>query len=180
MTTRRRWSNCPLTEADLCIGIDSLLSHIYDHVETAIQYCTERVLKLPKGRSDINVATTSPNGVGLLVLSRLEPYLMNSKIMKALTAYGKEIHERLVIIHCLVGYKLWSANQVMMDLVSGLYQKNVLQMTDQFVFGVFQDDARYFVIVAAAWRDGNIRVYKIAEHSLRVSIVRPFWLGSGQ
>ncbi|KAG8687462.1 hypothetical protein FRC11_007178 [Ceratobasidium sp. 423] len=160
----------PLTEADLRVGIDSLLSHIYDsgEAEMPVEYCTERPLKLPRGSSGIDVATTTADGVGVLVLPEFDAYEMNDELMKAAAAYGKEDHAQLIIIHCVVEYKTTEngANQAMMGLVSGLYQKKALHMTHQFVFGVFQYATNSFQVVAAAWRGGNIQVYKVGKYSL--------------
>ncbi|KAH7327574.1 hypothetical protein B0J17DRAFT_214363 [Rhizoctonia solani] len=85
-----------------------------------------------------------------------------------MTVRGSERTFNLIVVHCVVEYERTNdgANQTMMGLFSGLYQWKVLNMPSHFVLGVIQDDKDFFQVVAAAWRNGHINVYKIGGYIL--------------
>ncbi|KAG8734129.1 hypothetical protein FRC11_011392 [Ceratobasidium sp. 423] len=162
------------TEMDMRIGIDNLIAHVYDVDRSeSVKYWTERDLKLPNpngmtANDSINVATTTADGISFLVFPKFKAYNRLGNVRRALAAYGTGQHKKLIVVHCVVEYKRTDsgANQVMMGLVSGLYQRRGLKMRNHFVFGVFQDNTDHLQVVAAAWRNDEIKVYSIGEYTL--------------
>ncbi|KAJ1299565.1 hypothetical protein OPQ81_011972 [Rhizoctonia solani] len=160
------------TEMDMRIGIDNIISHIYDVEDTNyIGYWTERDLKLPSNHSS-NIATTTTDGFSFFISPDYDTYARMPQMIEAVTACSAPgASKDLIVVHCVVEYKRTSsgANQAMMGLVSGLYQRKALDQRDHFVFGIFQDDRDLISVVAAIWRkdDPDIQVYLIGKYSLR-------------
>ncbi|KAJ1300536.1 hypothetical protein OPQ81_002192 [Rhizoctonia solani] len=163
------------TEMGMRISIDNMMSHIYNGNETGnVGYWMERALKLPNNPS-FSIATTTTDGFSFFILRHYPIYTKMSKLQEAMAAYpGAWTSVDMLVVHCIVDYDPTSggANQGMMGLVSGLYQRKVLNQRDHFVFGVFQDNRSFVKVTAAIWRkdDPEIQVYLIGEYSLRCSI----------
>ncbi|KAJ1300534.1 hypothetical protein OPQ81_002190 [Rhizoctonia solani] len=163
------------TEMDMRVGMDNIISHIYDVEDTKYaEYWMEHNLKLPANRS-FNIAATTTDGFSFFILDKHPTYGRTPQVRRAMTAYGGTGGSKnLLVVHCVVEYKRSSsgANQAMMGLVSGLYQRKALDQRDHFVFGMFQYDTDSFTVVAAIWRkdDPEIQVYTIGEYSLESPI----------
>ncbi|KAG8697978.1 hypothetical protein FRC11_014714, partial [Ceratobasidium sp. 423] len=74
------------------------------------------------------------------------------------------------LVHCVSEYKREGsgANQAMMGIVSAMYQKKLLGLK-QFVFGIFQLQSGFIDVVAAAWQNDRITIYKVGCYSLSSS-----------
>ncbi|CAE6482904.1 unnamed protein product [Rhizoctonia solani] len=167
-TLRRR--SCQPTKMDRRIIIDTMLDHICDYDEnTFFKYGTEQYVKLPKAENKrFHVSNTKADGVLYLDIPDFPAYLANAGFREVGSAFIPGRRVNLEVIHCITKFKRDGSgkNQALMGIVSGLYQKKVLNMAHQLVFGIFQHQKDFLQVVAGAWRDNRIHVYNVGSYSL--------------
>ncbi|CAE6430259.1 unnamed protein product [Rhizoctonia solani] len=131
------------TKIDMRVGIDNLIAHIYDvdRSESAKYWRDGAQLELPSSKgvsanSLIIVATFKTDAMSFLIFPQFKAYDGSRDVQMALVAYGTGEHRDLIVVHSVVGYKRTDsgANQTLMGLVSGLYQRRGLNMPNHFVF----------------------------------------------
>ncbi|CAE6473377.1 unnamed protein product [Rhizoctonia solani] len=160
------------TEADRRHSLDTLLAYICeaDSSDTSVQYSAEQELKLPEAPfQNYNVTKTKADGVLRVGVPNFLPYVAHANMGVAATAFcHKAIDDTLQLVHCAVEFKREGdgSNQAMMAMVSGLYQRRVLQMSGQFVFGVLHSEKTRFRVVAGIWQENNIQLYEIGSYSM--------------
>ncbi|CAE6493550.1 unnamed protein product [Rhizoctonia solani] len=160
------------TEADRRHSLDAMLAYIceVDHNEAPVSYCAEQELKLPQAPfGNYNVSKTKADGVIYLDVAKFRPYVTHSDMAIAATAFCEEgPGEVLQIVHCVAKFEREEdgSHQAMMAMVSGLYQRRVLQMPGQFVFGVFHFRRIHFRVVAGVWQGDTIQLYEIGQYSI--------------
>ena len=116
-------------------------------------------MKLPQAKFlRYDVTDTTADGVMFVEVTKFAPYHTNPEMQTASTAFGPEIPSYLRVVHCVTEFnrETSGANQVMMGVVSGIYQKRVLGIPEQFTFGVFQFHSYFLQIVAGVWRDDEV------------------------
>ncbi|CAE6455391.1 hypothetical protein ACGC1H_005766 [Rhizoctonia solani] len=157
------------TKMDRRVSIDYLLAYICesDGIDT-IKYSTEQKIKLPKVRG-FNVSTTKADGVVFMDIPDFDPFEKSEELRDLGSTFSPGPPKRLKVIHCVAEYKRdgGGTNQALMGIVSGLYQKKVLNIAHQLVFGVYHVSADILQVIAGAWQGGWIRVYKVGKYSLR-------------
>ncbi|CUA76313.1 Nephrocystin-3 [Homo sapiens] [Rhizoctonia solani] len=159
------------TEMDRRITIDTLMAHICEgDGDYIVKYGTEQKLKLPKA-TGFDVLTTTADGVIYLDIPCYQPYEASSELREFGSAFVPGLPNRLKVVHCVAEYKRGGSasgmNRALMGIVSGLYQKKVLSIAHQLVFGVFHVQVDVLQVIAGFWQDGWIRLYKIGEYSVR-------------
>ncbi|CUA74797.1 hypothetical protein RSOLAG22IIIB_11489 [Rhizoctonia solani] len=157
------------TEMDRRISIDTLIAHICEgDGDDIVQYSTEQKLKLPKPR-DFNVLTTTADGVMYLDLAGFDPYDMNAELRELGSSFVPGSIKSLQVVHCVAEYKRGGGgtNQALMGIVSGLYQKKVLGIPHQPVFGIFHHAVDIVQVLAGVWQNGWIRLYQVGSYSFR-------------
>ncbi|KAF8716651.1 hypothetical protein RHS02_09846, partial [Rhizoctonia solani] len=158
------------SEMDIRIGIDALMLYSCDMEEGhPLTYNTEQTLKLPSAATEaFDVTGTTADGVHTLDIPNLRVYL-NLEFRK-LTSAIKEVHlippATFAMIHCVTEYKREGSgvNQVMMGMVSGLYQKKILGLK-QLVFGIYQCGTDFVEVVSATWHNSMIKTYLVGSYS---------------
>ncbi|CUA67688.1 hypothetical protein RSOLAG22IIIB_13526 [Rhizoctonia solani] len=161
------------TEADRRHPLDALFTHICESDNgdngNLVKYSGEQELKLPQaqfGRFDVE--KTRAHGVMYLDVPDFAPYQQSRMKAPATAFYHKGLVDNLQVVHCVAEFKREDdgSNQAMMAMVSGLYQRAVLQMPGQFVFGVLHSEEVFFKVVAGIWQENKIRLYEIGLYSL--------------
>ncbi|CAE6495769.1 unnamed protein product [Rhizoctonia solani] len=133
------------THIDCLMGLDG---------DMPMEYSTGRELRLPATASNkINAA--------------------NYDFRVAASAFYTDsiTDEDLILVHCVTAYAPIGCgeNRMKIGIVSALYQKRVLGIQDQFVFGVFQFEEDFLQVVAGIWQFDEIKIYKVGNYSLRDS-----------
>ncbi|CAE7062664.1 unnamed protein product [Rhizoctonia solani] len=159
--------------------VDSLLSHICEEAGEAVLYRAEQELRLPPAKvGRYNVTHTTADGAMLVGVTGFKPYDDNLNLQTAATALNLQTPRDLQVVHCVTEFKQEGsgANQAIMGMVSAIHQKKALGVLGQFTFGVFQHQANFLQIFAAAWQanEGKIKLYEIGIYSLNnpVHVVR--------
>ncbi|EUC55206.1 hypothetical protein RSOL_100900 [Rhizoctonia solani AG-3 Rhs1AP] len=167
-TFRRR--SCQPTKMDRRIIIDTMLNHLCEYDEnTSFKYSTEQYVKLPNAENEkFHVSNTKADGVLYLDIPDFPAYLANAEFREIGSAFIPGRRANLEVIHCITKFKRGGSgkNQALMGIVSGLYQKKVLNVAHQLVFGIFQHQQDFLQVVAGAWRDNRIQVYNVGSYSL--------------
>ncbi|CAE7090647.1 unnamed protein product [Rhizoctonia solani] len=166
----RDYRNNP-TEMDRRNTVDALLGHVCESDKNlVVQYSNEQELKLPQAKVGCyNVTNTIVDGVMFVEVTAFKPYLANYEMRVAATALGPKTPKHLRVVHCVTGFKRSNgANQAIMGVVSGIYQKRILGVPGQFTFGVFQYQKSFLEIFAGIWRsdESKIKLYKVGSYSL--------------
>ncbi|CUA76942.1 hypothetical protein RSOLAG22IIIB_06406 [Rhizoctonia solani] len=165
------------TEADRRHSLDTLLAHICemdnDNAGVSAKYSTDQELKLPLvSLENCNVIKVKADDVMYLDVPNFAPYHHGEMQIPAKAFCQKGLPDILQVIHCVAKFKREEdgSHQGMTAMVSGLYQRAVLQMPGQFVFGVFHSQMVIFKVVAGIWQDGKIQLYEIGSYSLTIPI----------
>ncbi|QRV78640.1 hypothetical protein RhiJN_06655 [Ceratobasidium sp. AG-Ba] len=160
---------CP-NEAELRTGVDLLLYRIFPR-DSDIVHMLERSLKLPEVGMRPVVSSVKPDAIDVIRLPSLEPY--RGGICDRLSCFfASKPPDRLQVVHCVTEFKSKGKGerQVLMGIVSAMYQRYALGIDNQLVFGIIQDDGLYFRVVAAKWQAGKIEVYNLGVFHLNQSI----------
>ncbi|CAE6472973.1 unnamed protein product [Rhizoctonia solani] len=155
----RDYRNNP-TEMDRRNTVDALLGHVCESDKNlVVQYSNEQELKLPRAKVGCyNVTNTIVDGVMFVEVTAFKPYLANYEMQVAATALGPKTPKHLRVVHCVTGFKRSNgANQAIMGVVSGIYQKRILGVPGQFTFGVFQYQKSFLEIFAGIWRSDEVK-----------------------
>ncbi|CAE6376300.1 unnamed protein product [Rhizoctonia solani] len=134
-----------------------------------VKYRNERELKVPQVQcGKYNVEKTKADGVMYLDVPDFGPYQHIELNTPATAFLQKGFGDNLYVVHCVAEFKREEdgSNQGMMGMVSGLYQRAVLQMPGQFVFGVLHSEKVLFKVVAGIWQGDKIRLYEIGSYNL--------------
>lgn len=120
----------------------------------------ERQLKLPPTNlENVSVRSVTPDAVDLIGFPDHPAYRDSLKARESLSCfYQLEPPERLFVIHCVSDYNRSSAAQskALVGMVAGLYQRRLLGMTNQFVFGLIRRSVHFLQVVAASWHQGKV------------------------
>ncbi|CUA69598.1 hypothetical protein RSOLAG22IIIB_03969 [Rhizoctonia solani] len=161
------------TEADRRHSLDALFTHICESDNgdngELVKYSCEQELKLPQAQfGKCNVTKTKAGGVMYLDVPDFAPYQQSRMKAPATAFYHKGLVDNLQVVDCVAEFKREDdgSNQGMMAMVSGLYQRAVLQMPGQFVFGVLHSEEVFFKVVAGIWQENKIQLYEIGSYSL--------------
>ncbi|KDN41904.1 hypothetical protein RSAG8_07121, partial [Rhizoctonia solani AG-8 WAC10335] len=134
------------------------------------RFSTEQELKLPKAPfGNFDVTKTKSDGVLYLEVPNYTPYCASAGMQIASSAFVPDIPTHLKVVHCVAEFKrdISGVNQTMMGMVSGLYQKRVLGVPEQFTFGMFRFQKVFLQIVAGVWQaDERIHIYQIGQYSM--------------
>ncbi|CAE7187319.1 unnamed protein product [Rhizoctonia solani] len=162
------------SETDVRFDIDNLVMYSCDADEDELLvYSTEQKLKLPSAKSSqpsnqVDVTSTTADGVISLDLIGFEPYSFSDLQLQALlSAFStKPPTSNLILVHLVAEYKCDGngENQMKMGMVSALYQKKMIGIQGQFVFGLFQFMGNRLGVVAGIWQDGTINFYRVGNY----------------
>ncbi|KEP52541.1 putative lactonase domain protein [Rhizoctonia solani 123E] len=160
------------SNTDIHFILDSLMMHSCDgDGDEFLVYSTEQKLRLPATSSTkANVVTTTADGVSSLDIIEFDPYTIHIDYRESMSAFStKNPTLHLILVHCVVEYKRLGVgeNQMKMGMVSALYQKKVLGIHNQFVFGIFQFNKDGLQVVAGIWEADTIKLYNVGKYSLR-------------
>ncbi|CAE6436743.1 unnamed protein product [Rhizoctonia solani] len=156
------------TEADRRHSLDTLLAHICEidngNANVSAKYSAEQELKLPfVSLENCNVTKVKADGVMYLDVPNFAPYHHAEMQIPARAFHHKGPVDILQVIHCAAEFKREEdgSHQGMTAMVSGLYQRAVLRMPKQFVFGVFHSKTVLFKVVAGIWQGGKVSQSRI-------------------
>ncbi|CAE7199320.1 unnamed protein product [Rhizoctonia solani] len=132
----------------------------------ALLYLVGETLKLPA--SSARAQVTTAGGVVLLPILNFSPYTLSPEFRTTASALART-PENLLLVHCVTEFRRVDngENQMKLDMISALYQKKILGITNQFVFGVFQFDTDMLQINAGLWQDDKIKIYRVGTYSLQ-------------
>ncbi|CAE7146167.1 unnamed protein product [Rhizoctonia solani] len=175
------------SETDVRFSIDNLVMYSCDaDGDELLVYSTEQKLKLPSIKSSqlssqVDVSSTTADGIISLDLIQFKPYTLNfPQIQTLLSALSTEsLTLNLILVHFVAEYKHDEGeNQMKMGVVSALYQKKMLGIEGQFVFGLFQFSGDGLAVVAGVWQDGKIQFYEVGTYTRQspASLVELYFL----
>ncbi|CAE7220744.1 unnamed protein product [Rhizoctonia solani] len=155
------------SEATKRILLNNLLIQLCQTRDDLIlNYELERELKLPETQVGDFAVTEIIADVMYLHIPDFRTYGADEALRHAASAIHSN-SDNLQVVHCVAGLKQTdSSHQCMMGIISGLYQRIVLDAPGHYIFGIFRFNEVFLQIVAGIWQDNKVHLYDLGQYSI--------------